>query len=111
MNMLRAVMIMPFSIVALIPLFILSFSEFRISYPNAASFYLGGGLFFIGLNFAIAVLRLFLKDGEDSAAPWYTPSSLIVRGPYAYVRNPMIIGIALMLLGESLFFHSLWIFI
>jgi protein-S-isoprenylcysteine O-methyltransferase Ste14 len=35
-------------------------------------------------------------------APWDPPRRLVVRGPYRYVRNPMISGVVLVLFGEAL---------
>lgn len=34
---------------------------------------------------------------------------LVVRGVYQHVRNPMITGVCCILLGEAIFFGSLWL--
>jgi len=51
-------------------------------------------------------LRRFATEGQGTLAPWDPPRALVVRGPYRYVRNPMISGVLLVLLGESLVLHS-----
>ena len=39
-------------------------------------------------------------------APWNPIDKLITTGPYAYVRNPMLLGVFLVLGGEALLFTS-----
>jgi len=50
---------------------------------------------------------LFARIGEGTLAPWDPTRRLVAVGPYAYVRNPMISGVAAMLTGEALLFRSL----
>ena len=57
----------------------------------------------------VASLRRFATEGEGTLAPWDPPRRLVVRGPYRYVRNPMITGVLLVLLGEAALFGSPWI--
>jgi protein-S-isoprenylcysteine O-methyltransferase Ste14 len=45
--------------------------------------------------------------GEGTIAPWDPPQRLVVRGVYRHVRNPMITGLCLVLLGEALLAASL----
>jgi protein-S-isoprenylcysteine O-methyltransferase Ste14 len=49
----------------------------------------------------VASLRRFATEGEGTLAPWDPPRRLVVRGPYRYVRNPMISGVVLVLFGEA----------
>ena len=56
----------------------------------------------LGLSLAIRTARLLLTHGEGTPAPWDPPRKFVVEGPYRYVRNPMIIGVILMLGAESL---------
>jgi protein-S-isoprenylcysteine O-methyltransferase Ste14 len=55
-----------------------------------------------GLGLAVATVRLFVRHGEGTPAPWDPPRKLVVRGPYRHVRNPMIAGVLLVLMGEAL---------
>lgn len=49
----------------------------------------------------------FVAAGDGTPAPMDPPRLLVVRGLYRYVRNPMYIAIVSILIGESIFFHSL----
>ena len=48
----------------------------------------------------------FTFAGRGTPAPIDPPKELVVRGLYRYVRNPMYIGILLILLGEAFLFAS-----
>jgi len=48
----------------------------------------------------------FAANGRGTLAPVDPPRTLVVRGLYRYVRNPMYVGVMTILLGESLFFAS-----
>lgn len=45
---------------------------------------------------------LFARVGRGTLAPWDPTRRLVAVGPYRYVRNPMILGVALMLAGQAL---------
>ena len=67
---------------------------------------IGAVLVVTGLALVTWTVALFAGVGRGTLAPWDPTSKLIVRGPYRYVRNPMITGVATMLAGEALFFRS-----
>jgi len=48
----------------------------------------------------------FAANGRGTLAPVDPPRTLVVRGLYRYVRNPMYVGVMTILLGESLFLAS-----
>jgi protein-S-isoprenylcysteine O-methyltransferase Ste14 len=56
----------------------------------------------VGLVLFAASLRRFATEGDGTLAPWDPPRKLVVRGPYQYVRNPMISGLVFVLFGEAL---------
>ena len=68
---------------------------------------LGGACLGSGLALAVATIGLFITTGEGTIAPWDPPQRLVVRGVYRHVRNPMITGLCLVLLGEALLAASL----
>ena len=71
------------------------------------------GLLFltVGLFLAIWTMRIFIKKGGGGTpAPWDPIENFIVEGPYLYVRNPMIIGVILLLVSESIILQSREIF-
>ncbi len=49
----------------------------------------------------------FATVGCGTPAPIDPPKTLVVRGLFRYVRNPMYIGGLFLLLGEAMFFRSL----
>jgi protein-S-isoprenylcysteine O-methyltransferase Ste14 len=59
-----------------------------------------------GLALAVSTVVLFVQVGLGTLAPWDPTARLVVRGPYSYVRNPMITGVAAILAGEALCFRS-----
>ncbi len=56
----------------------------------------------IGLVLFVSTVRLFASVGHGTLAPWDPPERLVIRGPYRYLRHPMISGVALTLAGEAL---------
>jgi protein-S-isoprenylcysteine O-methyltransferase Ste14 len=59
-----------------------------------------------GLALMYRTIRLFAHVGEGTLAPWDPPRKFVVVGPYRYVRNPMICGVLVVLLGEAAVFGS-----
>jgi len=53
----------------------------------------------------------FLKEGRGTPAPMDPPRELVAVGFYRYVRNPMYVGIFLLLLGHFLWFKFLWLIV
>jgi protein-S-isoprenylcysteine O-methyltransferase Ste14 len=68
---------------------------------------LGGVLGSLGLALVAAAVGLFAAVGQGTLAPWDPPRRLVVRGVYRHVRNPMISGVSLVLLGEAVAAASL----
>jgi protein-S-isoprenylcysteine O-methyltransferase Ste14 len=66
----------------------------------------GVGLLTVGVLLFVPSVHQFVTEGRGTLAPWDPPQRLVVRGPYRYVRNPMISGVALVLFGEALLLVS-----
>ena len=104
-----AIAALPFTMAVLIPLWVarsnttLAFGDTPLS--RLAQF---AGLIClsIGLLLFLSSLRRFAVEGEGTLAPWDPPRRLVVRGPYRYVRNPMISGVVFVLFGEALILLS-----
>jgi protein-S-isoprenylcysteine O-methyltransferase Ste14 len=60
-----------------------------------------------GLALVVGTIRRFVTEGRGTLAPWDPPRHLVVSGVYRRVRNPMISGVILILLGEALAFLSI----
>ena len=59
----------------------------------------------VGLTIMVITISSFIRIGKGTLAPWSPTKKLVVKGLYKYVRNPMILGVFTVLLGEAL---SLW---
>jgi protein-S-isoprenylcysteine O-methyltransferase Ste14 len=68
---------------------------------------IGAVVTFGGAMVALWCILSFVFVGRGTPAPFDPPRRLVVRGPYAWVRNPMYIGAGVALLGASLFYQSL----
>ena len=67
---------------------------------------LGVLLFAAGFGLFGGCVRLFVRVGRGTLAPWDPTRHLVGSGPYRFVRNPMITGVGLMLAGQALFWGS-----
>jgi protein-S-isoprenylcysteine O-methyltransferase Ste14 len=109
---LLSILLLPFMAVIGVPFWLLTgFREidyrwhggwFDVFLPRCA----GAVLFLGGLALFVWCVGLFAKIGKGTLAPWDPTHNLVDAGPYRFVRNPMISGVALMLLGEALFWGS-----
>ena len=70
--------------------------------PGEARFWLAVAVAGAGLPLMAWTVSLFTRFGRGTPAPWAPPTRLVIRGPYRHVRNPMISGVALMILAEAL---------
>lgn len=107
---LKAIIILPFNVLVVIPALILYFSAYKFILNNIFLICAGCLLFIAGFALAVWTMFLFNNIGKGTAAPWAPPKQLVVAGPYKYVRNPMITAVLSILLAESLIFNSLEIF-
>ena len=51
----------------------------------------------------------FATDGRGTPSPFDAPKRLVVRGLYRWVRNPMYLGVELVILGWSAWLQSLYL--
>jgi protein-S-isoprenylcysteine O-methyltransferase Ste14 len=67
-------------------------------------------LIFMGLFIMSLTISSFIKIGKGTLAPWSPTKKLVIVGLYGHVRNPMILGVLIVLIGESILFLSVNIF-
>lgn len=110
-----AVMSLPMPVVVLIPTTIIL--AFRSSWwahtvPTLASlfFWLGASVALLGGTLSLWSVLDFARHGRGTPAPWDPPARFVVSGPYCFVRNPMILGVFLLLLGEAVLLRSVPLF-
>ncbi len=70
----------------------------------------GTSIIGVGLYITGRTLLGFFNAGKGTLAPWDPPRTLVVGGMYAHVRNPMILGVIVVVVGESLALSSWPIF-
>jgi protein-S-isoprenylcysteine O-methyltransferase Ste14 len=98
--------ILPVTVLILVPLDI----EPNISVHNILALVAGIFIISIGLCIMIITITKFIKIGKGTLAPWSPTRKLVIDGMYRYARNPMIIGVLIVLIGESIAVLSLNIF-
>jgi protein-S-isoprenylcysteine O-methyltransferase Ste14 len=106
----KTVILLPFNVLVVIPAVILYISDYNREMQDVFCLITGTFLLIVGLFLAGWTMRLFVKIGKGTAAPWDPPKKLVVAGPYCHVRNPMITSVLIMLMAESLLLGSRHIF-
>jgi protein-S-isoprenylcysteine O-methyltransferase Ste14 len=106
---LLAVAVLPFTVAVIVPVSIARRAGITPALGESASDVAvqvaGVFVFLAGLVLFFASLRRF-AEGDGTLAPWDPPRRLVVRGPYRFVRNPMISGVLFVLFGEALVLRS-----
>ncbi len=110
-GLIKAIIVLPGTVLIFVPAIILAISanlDFtdQLATPDQMIFLLALLPAGAGLLLAVWTVTLFMKFGAGTPAPWEPPQKLVIRGPYRHVRNPMIIGVLLMLMAEALLFRS-----
>ena len=111
-----SIALLPFTVAVLVPLWLARSNNISpaigTSLPQVFAQVVGILLLAVGLILSSASLRKLVTEGEGTLAPWDPPRRLVVRGPYRYVRNPMISGVVFVLFGETLLLlsrpHLMW---
>lgn len=107
---LLAILILPFTVVIIIPYALAYSSAQDMSWTNNLAKWpthiLGALIFVAGLAVFLWCVTLFARVGRGTLAPWDPTKSLVAAGPYRYVRNPMISGVITMIVGEALYYGS-----
>ena len=111
-GLVKTIIVLPGTVLVFIPAAILLVTQdsrfaAELASPTQIWFWLALLAAVIGLALSGWTVRLFMKFGKGTPAPWDPPKRLVIQGPYRYVRNPMITGALLMLLAEALLFQSL----
>jgi protein-S-isoprenylcysteine O-methyltransferase Ste14 len=93
--------VLPITVLVIVPLWI----EKKRVIDTGVTFFLGLMLMVAGLIVMWFTISSFIRVGKGTLAPWSPTKKLVITGLYRYVRNPMILGVFTVLLGESL---ALW---
>jgi protein-S-isoprenylcysteine O-methyltransferase Ste14 len=60
----------------------------------------------LGLAMVVACFVRFVREGRGTPAPVAPTEELVVGGLYRYLRNPMYVGVGLVIAGQCLAFRS-----
>ncbi|HEV8282745.1 MAG TPA: isoprenylcysteine carboxylmethyltransferase family protein [Chitinophagaceae bacterium] len=93
--------ILPVTVLVLVPLWV----EKKRTIEAGPHLVFGLILILFGLIVMALTITSFIRIGKGTLAPWSPTKKLVITGLYRYVRNPMILGVFIVLLGEAL---SLW---
>ncbi|MDD5610588.1 MAG: isoprenylcysteine carboxylmethyltransferase family protein [Candidatus Omnitrophica bacterium] len=63
----------------------------------------------MGVSLILWTIFLFKRYGKGTPNPTIPPKELVIRGPYKIVRNPMVLGGAMILFGEVVVYYSLFL--
>ena len=74
--------------------------------PSPALWILGLLIFVVGFALLISAIRLFILIGRGTIMPWDPTRRLIITGLYQHVRNPMILSVLIIQVGQALLFAS-----
>jgi len=104
----RAIGVLPFTVTVVVPAALLALTDpagigWGIAWLTLTA---GAALIATGLALVVWTIGLFGTEGDGTLAPWDPTSRLVVRGPYRYVRNPMILGVCCIVAGEAVLFGS-----
>lgn len=108
-------LVLPFTVAGVIPVAILLLTSatspgWSLVFPYVYIVIMAGVIVIAsGLNLLAYTIKLFFVIGKGTLAPWSPARRLVVVGSYRYVRNPMILGVLIVIAGEAIVFSSLWL--
>lgn len=100
-------LVVPGTVGVLIPSVLLSESGGRYSLPAATWRWIGFLPLFVGGFCYFECAWDFAVTGLGTPAPIDMPRRLVVKGLYRFVRNPMYVGVAWLVVGQAILFGSI----
>jgi protein-S-isoprenylcysteine O-methyltransferase Ste14 len=112
-SLVNAFLIFPLNVMGVIPALLIWFSLPKAEFDlilysfNSPSSLAGVLLMILGVWLCLKTVSLFSEVGEGTLSPFEPPRKLVTQWPYLNSRNPMMVGVWLVLLGEALVFSSI----
>ena len=108
MRAIVALVALPGIVAFALPLAVVRFTEHSPGFARAGLLELA-----LGVTILLSCVRAFYVSGRGTLAPWFPPVTLVRDGLYKWSRNPMYIGVLLIVAGLALGFRSqvLWIYV
>lgn len=102
----------PGIVAGLIPFLILGKdAEYILTTSWELHHYMGLFIFTAGLIIMLTCIAGFAVKGRGTLSPADPTQKLVISGLYRFSRNPMYLGVLLLLAGETLFFQSVYLLI
>ena len=99
---------LPLTVIVLIPWILRCFAHEPFVWQGSLGQWGGAWLIANGLGLAAWCVNLFNVQGQGTPLPFDPPKRFVVKGPYRFLRNPMMLGMMLILVGEALVVAS-WV--
>lgn len=109
---LLSILLLPFFVAVLVPRWLLRAFPTGYSYSGVSATVIwlsrsvGAVLILVGFLLFLWCVILFARVGRGTLASWDPTRKMVAIGPYQFVRNPMISGVVLVLIGQALFWGS-----
>ncbi len=103
--------LVPGTVVELIPRLLARFDRESAVLDTRVARVLGGASFLLGLLIYAHTAWRFSDEGEGTPSPSHETEELVTGGIYAHTRNPMYIGVLLLIGGQAVRYqsvHVLW---
>jgi protein-S-isoprenylcysteine O-methyltransferase Ste14 len=99
--------VVPGTVAVLIPYLIVSREGASLHTPWTPLQVVSLVIMVVGAAILVRCIWDFAAKGRGTLAPIDPPKRLVVQGLFRYVRNPMYLGVLVLLLGEAAFFKSI----
>jgi len=97
----------PGIVAGLIPyLFVKDQFKTTFSFPFQVYHWIGIFIILIGISILLYCVYHFAKYGRGTLSPADPKKKLVTKGLYRFSRNPMYLGVLIVLLGETIFMRS-----
>jgi protein-S-isoprenylcysteine O-methyltransferase Ste14 len=70
----------------------------------------GGAIILVGLVFMLAAV-IQLRRARTALMPYRPTTAIVERWPYSFSRNPIYLAMAIVYIGISIFFNTIWPFL
>ena len=94
---LAAFLVLPGILAGLVPYIVFRIDPWQGEGARLGLAVMAGGLFIV-----IWCVRDFYTSGKGTLAPWSPPQNLVIVGLYRFCRNPMYVGVLILVLGWAI---------